>query len=54
MDRVLGDIGWLMQKVVAVGVLMLGHIDLPRVKMVVGSLPNDGNSVYQNKILLFV
>lgn len=51
MDRVLEDIGWLMQKVVAVGVVMLGHIDLPNVNMVVGSLPNDGK---QNQILFFV
>lgn len=45
MDRVLEDIGWLMQKVAAVGVVMLGHTDLANVKMVVGSQPNDGNSI---------
>ena len=44
MDRVLEDIGWLMQRVAAVGVVMLGHTDLPNANMVVGSQPNDGNT----------
>lgn len=45
MDRALEDIGWLMQKVAVAGVVMLGHTDLPNVKMVVGNQPNDGNSI---------